>query len=88
VKEQWRSFIQTHSKALAGVAIGLVCALLLFALGFWKTVLLAILAAAGLSIGMSLDRGESISDVFLRWGDRIHRAIEAIIAFFKRIGRS
>jgi len=56
-----------------GVALGFVLGLMIFTVGFWQTLLIVLLIAAGFVIGKSRDDNSSIGDViggFFRRRDR------------------
>ncbi len=50
-----KDFILNHKGAVIGGAVGLVMALLILIIGFWKAFLVLPLIGAGVLIGMALD---------------------------------
>ena len=65
--EAFRAFLRKHRYTIISFAAGLVLAILLFTIGFWRTLLLALLAALGINIGVKLDRGERFPDIVQSW---------------------
>jgi uncharacterized membrane protein len=55
-------WIRENPGKAAGAAIGFVIGILFFTLGWWKTLIIAILVLAGYFIGKSRDDGVSIID--------------------------
>lgn len=50
-----RDIFMKHKKAFIGGFIGLLLAILMLAIGFWKAMLVLILTGVGVVIGMVLD---------------------------------
>ncbi len=55
-----------HENAFWGGVCGLVVALVFFAIGFWRTVLIGALILVGVAVGQLLDGNPSLIDVLRR----------------------
>ncbi len=55
-------FIVSHKGAVAGAVIGLILAILMISIGFWKTLLMFILVLAGIFIGVAIDDREWLTE--------------------------
>lgn len=53
-----------YKNTIIGGLIGLIVAILIFTLGFWKTVLAVLIIGTGLFIGFSMDRKMSVKEYF------------------------
>lgn len=84
--EQIRAFFRKHRFAVLIGAIGILVAIFFFSLGFWRTILLALLAATGINIGVKLDRGMTFAEILLSWGQFWRKLIGIIRSWFR--GRS
>jgi uncharacterized membrane protein len=60
--DQIAGWIRENPGKTTGVVIGFVAGILLFTLGWWKTLIVAVLVLAGYFIGKSHDDGVSIID--------------------------
>ena len=65
MKEKILLLLQTRPWTIAGLGMGFLLALLLMIIGFWRTLLLALLCGAGVYLGSLKDRGRSIIDAML-----------------------
>ena len=54
--DKFREFIKRYQWTVACVALGVLLAILLFSIGFWKTLLLLIIVAACFFFGYTLDQ--------------------------------
>ena len=54
--EQLRAFVAAHKWTVCCTALGLLLALLLLTIGFWRTLLIAVAVGCGLWLGRLLDR--------------------------------
>lgn len=54
----------TYKNTIIGGLIGLIVAILIFTLGFWKTVLAVLIIGTGLFIGFSMDRKVDVKEYF------------------------
>jgi len=57
-----KDFIIKHKGAFAGGLIGMVVAVLMLLLGFWKTVLVFLFIGIGVLVGMSMDGRNIVKD--------------------------
>ena len=57
-----KDFIIKHKGACAGGFIGLVVALLILIIGFWKALLVLLLIGIGIIIGMAIDGNNMIKN--------------------------
>ena len=57
-----KNFILNHKGAVTGGIAGLIVALLILIIGFWKAVLVFLLIGAGVVIGMLLDGNDIIKN--------------------------
>lgn len=57
-----RDLIYKHKGAAFGGAIGLIIAILILIIGFWKTLLVILLIGLGVFVGMIIDGNTSIKD--------------------------
>jgi len=57
-----KDFIIKHKGAFAGGLIGMVVAVLMLLLGFWKTILVILFIGIGVLAGMSMDGNNIIKD--------------------------
>lgn len=73
--EQIKAFWSQHRGAILGCVTGILGAILLLSIGFWRTLLIALLVALGINIGIKRDRGMSFTEILLSW-----------VQFWKRIG--
>ena len=73
--EQIKAFYAAHRGAVLGCLAGIVGAILLLTLGFWRTLLIALLVALGVNIGKKRDQDMSFSDILLSY-----------IQFWRRVG--
>ena len=71
MKEKWLEYLRAHTGLVIGLAGGLVCAILLMTLGFWRTLLLAALCALGAYIGSQVDQGVNLAEKLYRTWMRI-----------------
>jgi uncharacterized membrane protein len=55
-----------HGNAIFFGLVGLAAAILIFSLGFWRTLLIAVLVVAGVAFGQYLDGDPRIVNVFRR----------------------
>ena len=51
MKEQFRTFVQTHLSLLVGLGIGLLVGILMLTIGFFPTLLLALCGGIGALLG-------------------------------------
>ena len=63
MKEKFAKVFREHLFAFVGCGAGLLAAVLMLTVGFWGTLLLAILGGLGLWLGACADKGKSISQV-------------------------
>lgn len=52
-------FYRENRGTVWGAAAGLVIAVLLLTAGFWRTLLITLLVAAGIAVGRTVDRGKT-----------------------------
>ncbi len=57
-----KQFILNHKGAVVGGLVGLIVALLILIIGFWKTLLVMLFIGAGVIAGMLLDGNNIIKD--------------------------
>lgn len=62
-----REIWERHSGKIIGVATGLLIGILVIALGFWRTLFLAICVSVGFYIGKKIDDREDLSDIWDRF---------------------
>ncbi len=55
--EELKAFLKEYKWRVIGIAAGIVLAMLLFSIGFWRTLLLLVLVAVCYIIGRHLDNG-------------------------------
>jgi len=75
LKEKLLEYLRAHTGMVIGLAGGLVCAVLLMTLGFWRTLLLVALCALGAYLGSQIDQGANLVE-------KLYRAWVRIKAFF------
>lgn len=68
---EFKSFLSKNKGGIAGIVIGLLLCVLMFTIGFWRTLLLAVLVTAGFLIGRACDRGGDVSGRVLKLLDKI-----------------
>jgi len=70
--DKWVEFIRTHRWTILLAAVGLLLAILFLTIGFWKTLLLAVIVGLCLLIGTALDRGgtDAVSTFFKKLMDK------------------
>ena len=51
-----RAFVKQNRWTVCCTAAGVLCAVLLLTIGFWRTLLLCLLAGGGFSVGRELDK--------------------------------
>ena len=83
--EKLLAFFVQHKMASLGVFGGLLAAILLFTIGFWKTVLLFLLVACGLWLGRGLDKGAKLSDMLFATLSRARRIGSAVANYFRNL---
>ena len=66
MKEKIIEIIRKSPRMFGGLACGLLCALLLLILGFWRTLLLAALCALGAYVGYEADHGVKLTELVYR----------------------
>ncbi len=57
-----KELIFKHKGAFVGGLIGLIVAMLILTIGFWKTLLILLMLAVGVVIGMLLDGNSAIKN--------------------------
>ena len=62
-KTEFRRFLRLNFFTVFGLAVGLVTAVLLLTIGFWRTLLILILMGGGAAVGIWLDRGKKLEAV-------------------------
>jgi len=55
-------YIKTNTGKTIGTLVGLLSAILILTIGFFKTLLILILSTSGYIIGKKIDRGEDVID--------------------------
>lgn len=61
-----KTFLENYGGRFFGVTLAIVCCVLLFTLGFWKTLLISILSLAGFLIGYSFDKRYTLKELLNR----------------------
>lgn len=51
-----RAFVNAHKWTVSCVALGLLCAVLLLTIGFWRTLLLYLVVGCSFALGRELDK--------------------------------
>ena len=66
--ERFLEFVKTHKFTVLFVLIGLLLAILFFTIGFWRTILLAVILAVCFLLGYLLDKSglEGIKEFFTK----------------------
>ncbi|HRX57332.1 MAG TPA: DUF2273 domain-containing protein [Eubacteriales bacterium] len=57
MEDGFEAFLQKHKFTILFVLIGLILMILFFTIGFWKTILLALILVLCFFVGYLLDRG-------------------------------
>ena len=78
MKEKILKLLREHTFAVAGCAGGLLLALLMMLVGFWGTLLLALLGGIGLWLGISADKGKNIGQVLFQAASKIKKFFSAL----------
>jgi len=78
LKEKFLKLLREHTFAFIGCAAGLLLALLMMLVGFWGTLLLALLGGVGLWLGISLDKGKDIGQMLYGAAMKIKRFFSAL----------
>ncbi len=75
MKKYLAEFFAENKYCVILVAVGIVIAILMLTINFWRTLLLCVLAGAGFLIGMLLDRGgvENVKNFFERIIHRVRK---------------
>lgn len=55
--EEWKKFLAEYKWRIIGVAFGLLLAILMLTVGFWRTLLLFLIVGVCFFIGAMLDEG-------------------------------
>lgn len=63
--------MQNHIFKIIGGACGLALGVLFLVLGFWKTMLIAVLVGLGVLIGHRLDSGRTFRSWIAKWAGKI-----------------
>ncbi len=69
MKSDFKSFLSRYKGRIAGVLIAAAICVLIFTIGFWATLLISVVVAAGYFIGKAADNGNSM-------GERVAELIE------------
>lgn len=78
MKEKFRKLLREHTFAGIGCVSGLLIALLMMLVGFWGTLLLALLGGIGLWLGVCADRGKDIGQVLYNAVMKMKRFFSAL----------
>lgn len=66
VAKSFSKFAPGHENAVLGGIVGLVVAILMFAIGFWHTLFVSVMVAAGVALGQYLDGDPRIVNLIRR----------------------
>ena len=76
MKEKLLELFRAHPFALIGLGLGLLTAILFLTVGFWGTLLIALLCGTGLWLGSLKDKGRSIVDTLINLWYRIRALLD------------
>ena len=62
MKDWIKSFVKTNQGKVIGGAIGLVVAVLILTINFWRTLVLFLLVGLGVYLGSHIDRGKNFNE--------------------------
>ena len=69
MRSDFKSFLSRYKGRIAGVIIAAIICVLIFTIGFWATLLISVIVAAGYFIGKAADSGNNM-------GERVAEMIE------------
>ena len=62
MKDNIRGFLKTNQGKVAGGVFGLLVAVLIMTINFWRTLLLFLLIGLGVYLGSRIDRGKNFNE--------------------------